>query len=198
MNTTQPGFQQNLGGLMSYPHAGWRRWLFKAPIHLWRLGLGPLLGQIMILITHTGRKSGLPRRTMAEYYRLDGRKYAVAAFGRRAQWCLNLLADPRVTIQTSDGAQSARAVRVLDERELEDVVRLFMRHDPPLTKWYLNSLDIQEDLSDLAAKKERTYIFRFDPSQEPTPPALPADLAWVWSVAAAGLLLVWGLRRRRH
>jgi deazaflavin-dependent oxidoreductase (nitroreductase family) len=198
MSTTQHIFQQKEGGFMSYPRAGWQRWLFKAPIHLWRLGLGPLLGQVMILITHTGRKSGLPRRTMAEYYRLDGRKYAVAAFGRQAQWCLNLLADPRVTIQTSDGAQSARAVRVLDDRELAEVLRLFLQRDPPLTRWYLNSLDIQEDLSDLSAKKERTYFFRFDPSQEQTPPALPADLVWIWPLVAAGLVLLWSLRRRNH
>ena len=89
-------------------------------------------------------------------------------------------------------------MRVLDDRELAEVLRLFLRRDPPLTRWYLNSLDIQEDLSDLSAKKERTYFFRFDPSQEQTPPALPADLVWIWPLAAASLVLLWSLRRRNH
>ncbi len=192
-----PTFQQKEQGFMIYPHGGWRKWMFKAPIHLWRLGLGPLVGRIMLLITHTGRKSGLPRRTMAEYYSLNGRKYVVAAFGQKAQWCLNLLADPHVTLQSSEGAESANATRVTDEQELLEVIQLFMRRDPPLTKRYLASLDIQEDLSDLAEKKARTYFFRFDPTPKATPPPIKADLVWVWPLALAGLLWVGLMTRKR-
>jgi len=190
-------FQQTTDGLMSYPSGGWRHWLFKAPTHLWRLGLGWLVGRLFVLITHTGRQSGLPRRTVVEYYTLNDRKYAVAAFGETAQWCLNILADPRVTLQSVDGIESARAVRVTDDEELATVIRLFKRHDPPLTRWYLQSLDIREDLSDLADKKERTYIFRFDPAYEATPPAQTSDLEWVWSVVTITLFLLWFFRRRK-
>ncbi len=189
--------QQIIDGLMSYPSSGWRRWFFKAPTHLWRLGLGPLVGRLFVLITHTGRQSGLPRRTVVEYFKLNDRKYAVSAFGDTAQWCLNILADPRVTLQSVDGIESARAVRVTDDEELMAVFRLFKQHDPPVTRWYLNSLDIREDLSDLAEKKERTYVFRFDPAYEATPPPQPSDLEWVWSVVVFALLLLWFVRRRK-
>ena len=190
-------FVQKEHWLMSYTGGGWRKWMFKAPIQLWRLGLGPVIGRIVILITHTGRKSGLTRRTLAEYYTLNDRNYVVAAFGRKAQWCLNLLADPRVTIQTSDGVTGARAVRVTDDQELEEVIRYFLRRDPPLTKWYLASLDIREDLADLAEKKGRTYFFRFDPTDQPTPPPMQADLVWVWPLLIVGLVLMWLLSRDR-
>ncbi len=186
-------FQQQEQGFMTYPQNGWRKWMFKAPVHLWRLGLGPIIGRFMMLITHTGRKSGLPRRTMAEYYTLNNRKYVVAAFGRKAQWCLNMLAAPQVTIQSSGGTENVRAERVTDEQELLDVVRLFMQRDPPLTKRYLATLDIREDLSDLIEKKERTYFFRFDPTNESTPPPLKADLVWIWPLLIAGLGLLWFL-----
>ncbi len=190
-------FQQKEQGFMTYPSGGWRKWMFKSPVQLWRLGLEPIIGRMMLLITHTGRKSGLPRRTMAEYYRLDGRKYVVAAFGHRAQWCQNMLADPRVTIQTSDGVERARAVRVFDDDELRAVVNLFLRRDPPLTKRYLASVDIREDLYDLIEKKERTYFFRFDPTDETTPEPLKSDLVWVWLLLSAGILLAgWVLAQR--
>ena len=104
-------------GFMTYPSEGWHKAAFKAPVVLWRLGLGSLIGQMMVLITQTGRKSGLPRRTITEMHKINGRKYAPVAFGRRAQWYRNIEADPLVTIQTADGPESARAVRVTDDQE---------------------------------------------------------------------------------
>lgn len=181
---------------MVYPQKGWRRFLFRAPLILWRLGLGPLLGQIILLLTHTGRKSSLPRRTLVEYYRLDGRPYVICAWGRQSQWGQNLLADPRCTIQTARGTENAMAVRVQDDEELCRVYELFMRRNPPLTHTYLKSQDIRPDPDDLIAKKERVYCFRFDPSPEAGPPPQPADLVWVWPlVGAAGL--VFYLARKR-
>ena len=78
---------------------------------------------------------------------------------------------------------------------MTEVVTLFLQHDPPLTTRYLDSLDIQLDLSDLIEKKERTYFFRFDPTNEPTPSPLKADLAWIWPLVVAALLFVWLLKR---
>ena len=87
METTT--FQQKDQGFLTYPSSGWQKALFKWPVHLWRLGLAPLIGHHMVLITQTGRKSGLPRRTMTELYLVEGKRYAPCAFGRRAQWYRN-------------------------------------------------------------------------------------------------------------
>lgn len=195
--------EQQTGGLMQYPREGWRKWMFKAPIQLWRLGLGPVVGHLILLATHTGRKSGLPRRTMLEYYTLNGRKYVVAAFGEKAQWYLNLKADPRVTLQTAHGVENARAVRVIDDLELLAILETFRRHDPPLTRWYLESNGIApDDPDDLLSKKNRLHILRFEPTAEQTPPPLPADLTWIWPVAGAVVsftaLLLYRRKRRRR
>jgi deazaflavin-dependent oxidoreductase (nitroreductase family) len=71
---------------------------------LWRLGLGPWInawpavgGRIMV-ITHTGRRSGLPRRTPVNYAPADGSVYCTAGFGHRADWYRNLMANPRVDV----------------------------------------------------------------------------------------------------
>lgn len=45
------------------PH-GLARLLFRLPIWLFRLHLGWLAGHCFLLLTHSGRQSGLPRQTV--------------------------------------------------------------------------------------------------------------------------------------
>ncbi len=186
---------QELKGMMAYPHRDWQKLAFRAPMLLWRMGLGPIVGRLIMVITTTGNKSKLPRHNMAEYYTLEGRKYTVCAYGEKAAWYKNIKADPRVTVQTAGGAQNMRAVRVTDDQELNQVVDLFMRRNAVLTTRYLESLGIKADRSDMLAKKDRLYLLRFDPTTEPTPPGLEADLKWVWPVIGLAALLV-GLVRK--
>lgn len=184
-------FQPQEKGFFTYPARGWRKLMFKAPLQLWRLGFGPLMGQVMLVITHKGRKSGRPRHTMVEYYRLRGRPYVFSGWGDKSQWTKNLLADPRCTIQTADGAEGATAVRVRNDAELWEVYHLFMEHDPVLTRQFLEMYGIAEDPNDFVAKKERYYAFRFDPADAPYLPPLEADLRWVWPAAAVAVTAVW-------
>lgn len=179
---------------MIYPR-GWLRWVVKAPILLWRLGFGPILGRVFMLLTTWGRKSGLPRRTVVEYHVLGEKIYAPCAFGPKADWYKNILANPRVTVQTARGIQSMIATRVTDDEELLAVYELLRRRDPVLLDAYLRSLDIRPDPADVVAKKDRIYWIRFEPTDEPTPPPLEVDLAWIWPVV---LLLMLMMRRPRR
>lgn len=178
-----------------YPSAGWSRAMFKAPINFWRLGLGPLTGKIFLLITTTGRVSGLPRRTMVEYHKAAGVKYAPCAFGEIADWYKNIQADPYVTIQTSDGTESAIAYRVTDEDELLAVYQVFKRRDPPLTNWYLSSLGIKDTPEDVLKNKDKVHWIGFAPTAEATPPGLDVDLAWLWPMGLLTLLIIRITRR---
>jgi deazaflavin-dependent oxidoreductase (nitroreductase family) len=191
-------YQQNQKGLMSYPSDEWRRLMFKAPLILWRMGLGPIIGRVILVLTHTGRKSGLPHHTMVEFHQLDGVIYVPCAFGSRSDWYKNITVDPHVTIQTAYGIQHAIAVRVNDDQELLAVYDLFLRRDPPLTRWYLDSLGIQPDHQDIIAKKERIYWFRFDPTNEPTPASLQSDLIWVLPITWLAILMLWWLFRQKR
>lgn len=182
--------------LMRYPQSRWARLAFKAPVHLWRLGLGPIIGKVFLLLTHTGRVSGLPRRTMTEYHVINGRKYIPCAFGPQSQWYKNIVADPHVTIQTADGVEHVIARRVTDDEELLAVFETLRRRNPVMLKWYLESLDIRDDPEDILAKKDRIYWLTFDPTDEPTPPPLEADLTWVWLVVAALWVGMRWMRRR--
>lgn len=190
-------FRQKDQGFLTYPTSSWRIAMFKWPVHLWRLGLGPIIGHNMVLISHTGRKTGLPRRTMTELHVLDGHQYAPSGFGRRSQWYRNIEVDPRVTIQTAAGAQSVRAVRVTDDDELLALLDLSHPINRLMTEKFLASLDIDPRPEDILAKKKRIYYLRFDPTTEPTPPPLPADLVWLWPAGLAVLVIIWLLTRSK-
>jgi deazaflavin-dependent oxidoreductase (nitroreductase family) len=180
-----------------YPRQNWARQVFQSPFVLWRLGLGPFIGRVILVLSATGRRSGLTRRAALEYHKMNGKKYAVSAFGTKSAWYRNILADPHVTIQSADGSERMTARRVTDDEEILDVFQVFMRRDPPITRWYLHSLGIQPDNKSILANKERIHLLRFDPTSEATPPGLDVDLAWIWPLALLWVVLFWPRRRRR-
>lgn len=80
---------------------------FRLPILLYHLHLGWLLGKRFLLLTHTGRKSGLPRKTVIEvigHDRLTDTYFVVSGFGKQTDWFLNLRKHPnaRVTVGRRD------------------------------------------------------------------------------------------------
>lgn len=84
------------------PPRGLARLGFRLPIGLYRLGLGGLLGKRFLLLTHTGRKTGLERQTVLEVVRFDKETttFMVAAgFGTRSDWYQNIRANPQVVVQ---------------------------------------------------------------------------------------------------
>jgi deazaflavin-dependent oxidoreductase (nitroreductase family) len=193
-------YHQQDSGIMTYPGAGWRRVMFRAPIVLWRLGLGSFLGRFLLLVTHTGRKSGLPRRVVVEYHTLDGTPIVPCAFGPRAQWYRNLEADPYVTVQDSDGAQSMQARRITDEEELLAVYAVLKGRNPLLLDRYLGTIGVPNTAEDVLYYKRQVYFIAFEPTDMPTPPPLEADLKWVWGLLLAAHLAMrwWGWRRSRR
>ncbi|SDK17127.1 nitroreductase family deazaflavin-dependent oxidoreductase [Streptomyces indicus] len=84
------------------PPTGLRRALFRAPIRLYRMGLGRLVPSRLLLLHHTGRVSGQPRQVVievVEHERSTGSYIVCSGFGPKSQWYRNLLAHPDVTIQ---------------------------------------------------------------------------------------------------
>ncbi|MGI8881455.1 MAG: nitroreductase family deazaflavin-dependent oxidoreductase [Jatrophihabitans sp.] len=80
-----------------------RRRFARAPILVYRLRLGFLLGPRMLMLEHTGRHSGRRRYVVLEVIdRPDPGSYVVASgFGTRAQWLQNVMADQRVRVWSS-------------------------------------------------------------------------------------------------
>ena len=105
--------------------------LYRAPVGLYRLRLGWLLGHRFLLLTHTGRKTGLPRQTVLEVMRHDSTTdtYVVAAgFGKRSNWYRNILASTNVTIEVGTQRRRARARRLDPEEAFQEFSGYVLRH----------------------------------------------------------------------
>ncbi|GAA4907925.1 nitroreductase family deazaflavin-dependent oxidoreductase [Streptomonospora salina] len=96
------------------PRTPLRRALYRAPVWIYRLGLGAVLGGRFLLLTHRGRVTGRARQTVLEVIGRDedsGGVLAVSGYGGRSQWYRNVRADPRVLVET--GRRRYRGTAVL-------------------------------------------------------------------------------------
>jgi deazaflavin-dependent oxidoreductase (nitroreductase family) len=95
---------------------GLTRLLYRAPIWLYRFGLGGLIGEKHVLLNHIGRRSGKPRQAVVEIIRHDkvAKAYIVASgLGEKSDWFQNLMAHPDITIQVGRKRMAAHAERLL-------------------------------------------------------------------------------------
>jgi deazaflavin-dependent oxidoreductase (nitroreductase family) len=123
---------------------GLRRALLRLPILLYRAHLGWLLGERFLLLIHTGRKSGIARRTVLEVIRHNaetGAYIVCSGWGAGADWFRNILKTPDVTIAVGRRRFAARAVH-LSEAEGEQIFLAYARRHPRafrnLTRLLLN------------------------------------------------------------
>ncbi len=118
-------------GKPKLPPTGWRRYIWRAPIYLYRLGLGPLMGKRFLLLNHIGRKTGLPRQAVIEIDRYDPETntyYIASGFGKKSDWYRNLQAHPDVTIQVGNKKMRAHARLLSPEESAEEMVRYARDH----------------------------------------------------------------------
>lgn len=113
--------------------SGLRRLLFRLPVHLYRAGLGPLLGHRFVYLAHTGRISGERRDVVLEVvrWRPEVPEVAVvAAWGRRADWFRNLAAAPALEVRVGRHRWLRPDHEVLDEVEAVDLLGHYRHHHP--------------------------------------------------------------------
>jgi len=97
---------------------------------LYAAGLGPLVGIIILLLTTTGRKSGLPRTTPLQYELIDGNYCLGAARGKSADWVRNIEANPKVQVRVKRLAFSGTARVSSDVNEIADFLETRLKHHP--------------------------------------------------------------------
>jgi deazaflavin-dependent oxidoreductase (nitroreductase family) len=91
---------------------------------LYAVGLGPLVGRLILLLTTTGRKTGLPRVTALQYEEVDGVYMLGSSRGLRADWVRNLITNPRVEIRVRSRRFVGRAEVVSDPERIADFLAL--------------------------------------------------------------------------
>lgn len=114
---------------------------FRLPVWFYRLGLGFLMGKRFIYFEHTGRKSGLLRRTVVEVVRYDPEGdcyFIVSGYGENADWYKNLVKTPKVQAQVGGRRFNAIVDRLPEEEALAEF-QSYARRYPNALK-YLGGL----------------------------------------------------------
>jgi deazaflavin-dependent oxidoreductase (nitroreductase family) len=113
------------------PPGGLMRIFLRFPILLYRAGLGWLLGERALMMTHTGRISGLARRVVLEVMRHDeaADAYIVASgWGEKSDWFQNISKTPQVEINVGRRHFRALAQRLPLDEAVDEVLDYARRH----------------------------------------------------------------------
>jgi deazaflavin-dependent oxidoreductase (nitroreductase family) len=110
---------------------GLARLAFRLPIWLYRLRLGWLLGDRLLLLTHIGRKSGQRRQAMIEVVRHDPASdtFIIASgFGAQVDWFRNIQKNPNVLVQIGTRRLEAIAEQLPSNLAADELYDYAQRH----------------------------------------------------------------------
>jgi deazaflavin-dependent oxidoreductase (nitroreductase family) len=167
---------------------------------VWRLGLGRFadvwprgFGRLLV-IEHTGRRSGARYRTPINYTVAGDDLYCVAAFGDRTDWYRNLLTTPDTATWLPDGRWEARVTDVSDHPKRIDLMRRVLIDSGFAARLFgLNPHRISNE--DLAEATASYRLMRIQPIRRQNAANGPGDLAWLWIPIGAVISAVLLLRR---
>ncbi|TDD25341.1 nitroreductase family deazaflavin-dependent oxidoreductase [Nonomuraea diastatica] len=113
------------------PPEGLSRLLFRLPLHLYRMGLGWIFGQRIMVLHHVGRVTGKRRQVVLEVIAHDAHDYGyvvASGWGPKAAWYRNLLATPDVAIQVGRRTLRVTAVPIPAEKGADIFARYASQH----------------------------------------------------------------------
>lgn len=144
------------------------RWFFRAPVVLYRVGLGGLM-PMQLMLTTTGRRSGQPRRAVVDVLKHDRATdtyYVVSAYGGRSDWYRNLQANPTVQVQVRWRKFSGRA-STLPEKEAEEFLLDFWRGHRTYARTMFRLVGVKVDTEEEArAAIEELRVVAIQPEAE--------------------------------
>jgi len=149
------------------PPRGFSRMMYRLPVWLFHVHLGWLLGNRFLLLTHTGRKSGLPRQNVLEviqYERASSTYYVFAGWGEKSDWVRNIMKTPEVAIAAGHRRFDACTER-LSPDETEHVLLSYVRRHPTAARVLPRLMGYRVDGTeeDFLALMRRGIVFAFHP-----------------------------------
>jgi deazaflavin-dependent oxidoreductase (nitroreductase family) len=168
---------------------------------MWRLGWGkwvnfypPIFGRILV-ITHTGRKSGKLHRTPVNYTTMDGAIYCVAGFGSISDWYRNIKTNPQIELWLPDGWWVGEVEEVGQIEGRAVIMRQLMKDSgfaarvAGLNPYTMSDAELIETTASYILLRVRRAAAR-------TGPGGPADLVLIWPILVFILLPLVLCRRR--
>ena len=137
---------------------GLARVFVRAPVLLYRLGLGGLIAKHTLLLTTTGRRSRAPRVVPLDYQREGDTFYLIAEGGGRSPWYRNLVANPEVEVRVGSRRMKGVATPLSDAKEKARVLRLFVQRSERLAERYYGIPRGASDEGLLALAPQRAIV----------------------------------------
>jgi deazaflavin-dependent oxidoreductase (nitroreductase family) len=140
----------------------------KPPQIAYALGLGPLIGHKVLLLTTTGRKSGLRRVTPLQYEEIDGCYYMGSALGTDSDWYKNILANPQVEVRVGQKKFKGIAETSTDIGQLVEFIQYRLERNPRMLGAILkmHGMPTKPSLEQLAEYSENRALVVIRPLSE--------------------------------
>jgi len=158
---------------------GFRKWMNMFP---------PVIGRIFVII-HIGRKTGLQRRTPANYTIVEDKVYCMAGFGRTSDWYLNMIKNPQVEIWLPNSWWNGVVEEVVDKKSALPILRQLIKDSGFAGLMFgLNAYKMSDEQLYNATKSYR--LMRIHRTKRLRGRGGPGDLVWVWLIPIILLLLM--------
>ena len=99
---------------------------------LYAIGLGRVIGKLILLLTTTGRKSGMKRVTPLQFEKIGSDYYLGAARGLKADWVRNIQSNPQVEIRVGAKRIEGQAEVVTDPNRFADFLEVRLARHPKI------------------------------------------------------------------
>ncbi|NPV75449.1 MAG: nitroreductase family deazaflavin-dependent oxidoreductase [Anaerolineae bacterium] len=169
------------------------KFINRAMIPLWRLGLGgwlnfwPKVGGRIMVIVHTGRKSGKRRYNNVNYSIINGDIYCTAGFGSITDWYRNILNNPNVEVWLPDGWWNGIAEDVsYDQNRLNILRQVLIDSGFAARAMGIEAATIPAEVLERVTQDYRLVRIRRTAAR--TGAGGPGNLAWVWPLSTFILL----------
>jgi deazaflavin-dependent oxidoreductase (nitroreductase family) len=113
-------------------HFDWKKIRPVQKLHcfLYAAGLGPIVGRIILLLTTTGRKSGLKRVTPLQYEEIGGNYYLGSARGTKSDWFRNIESNGMVEVHVKNHHFRGVAEAVTEPGRIADFLEIRLQRHP--------------------------------------------------------------------
>jgi len=169
------------------------RFIFRLPLYIYRLGWGPIMNWIPLLILTTkGRQSGQARHVVIEYRQHGSKYYVISGWGKNTDWFQNMMQHPHVTIQHGSHIYAATAQPVNNPAEALGALYMFSRNSWIYERLFARMSSVESaDLNTLADVVEEFTVVRLERNADtPELPPIPPFSQPVRRLALAMVLLL--------
>jgi deazaflavin-dependent oxidoreductase (nitroreductase family) len=138
------------------------RWFVRAPIWLYRLRLGFLFGNRMLLLEHIGRKSGTRRYAVLEVVDHPSTDVyiIVSGFGEKSQWYRNVVAKSRVRVSVGLRRDVPATATPMAPEAVEATLERYAQEHPRTWRMLQEAMSAALDTPDLKLPMVRLELSR--------------------------------------